>query len=86
MPDHMDETELLYEAKLSDDPVYAYACLTKAETLDPDNLSVQRALLMLGRLHERGRDPADYSAIKSYVLHSFEHPEKYSEEGLKSAA
>lgn len=86
VPDHMDETELIYEAKLSDDPVYAYACLTKAETLDPDNLSVQRALLMLGRLHERGRDPADYSAIKSYVLHSFEHPEKYSEEGLKSAA
>lgn len=86
MPDHMDETELLYEARLSDDPVYAYACLKKAETLDPDNLSVQRALLMLGRLHESGRDPADYSAIKSYVLHSFEHPEKYSEDRLKSAA
>lgn len=86
MPDHMDETELLYEARLSDDPVYAYTCLKKAETLDPDNLSVQRALLMLGRLHESGRDPADYSAIKSYVLHSFEHPEKYSEDRLKSAA
>ena len=36
VPDHMDETELIYEAKLSDDPVYAYACLTKAETLAPD--------------------------------------------------
>lgn len=86
VPGHMDKTDLLYEAKLSDDPVYAYACLKKAETLDPDNLEVQRALLMLGRLHERGKNPADYSAIKSYLLHSFEHPEKYREEELKAAA
>lgn len=86
VPENMDEMDLLHEAKSSDDPVYAYACLKRAETLDPDNLEVQRAMLMLGRLHERGRNPADFSAIKSYLLHSFEHPEKYAEAELKAAA
>ena len=86
VPENMDETDLLYEAGRSDDPAYAYACLKRAETLDPDSLAVQRALLMLGRLHERGKKPADYSLIKSYLLHSFEHPEKYTEAALEAAA
>ena len=86
VPENMDETDLLHEAAQSDDPAYAHACLKRAETLDPDSLAVQRALLMLGRLHERGKKPADYSLIKSYLLHSFEHPEKYTEAALEAAA
>ncbi len=86
VPENMDEEGLLHEARTSDDPVYAYACLKRAEMLEPANLSVQRALLMHGRLHERDKHPADYSIIKSYLLHSFEHPEQYSEEGLRKAA
>lgn len=86
VPENMDETDLLHEAAQSDDPVYAHACLKRAEMLDPQSLAVQRALLMLGRLHERGKKPADYSLIKSYLLHSFEHPEKYTEAALEAAA
>lgn len=86
VPDNMDETELLNEAKTAEDPAYAWACLQRAEILRPDSLPVQRALLMHGRLHEQSRQPGDYSIIKSYLLHSFEHPERYSEEGLRQAA
>ena len=57
------------------DPVYAHARLKRAEILAPDSLEVQKALLLLGCLHERQRRPADYSLIKCYLLHAFEHPE-----------
>ncbi|MHC1786642.1 MAG: hypothetical protein AB9880_06255 [Christensenellales bacterium] len=76
--DNMTLTDLLHEAKVSDDPVYAKACLDRAEILAPDSIAVQRALLMHGRLHERGKVPADYHVIKCYLLHAFEHPEAHS--------
>ncbi len=84
--DALSAMDLLHEAKLSDDPIYAHACLTRAEILAPDSLEVQRALLLLGRLHERGKKVGDYSVIKSYLLHPFEHPEKHPEEEQRRMA
>ena len=83
VPNDMTVMELLHEAKISKDPVYAYACLERAEIMAPENLEVQLALLLLGRLHERERKPAEYSLIKSYLLNGFEHPEIYTEAELR---
>ena len=84
--DSMTLSDLLHEAKVTDDPVFAYACLKRAEIMAPDSLEVQRALLMHGRLHERGRVAGDYSVIKCYLLHSFEHPEKHSQQEQEQMA
>jgi len=84
--DSMTLADLLHEAKVTDDPVFAYACLKRAEIMAPDSLEVQRALLMHGRLHERGRVVGDYSVIKCYLLHSFEHPEKHSQQEQEQMA
>lgn len=86
VPNDMSVVELLHEAKVSHDPVYAHACLLRAEIMAPESLEVQLALLLLGRLHERENKPADYSLIKSYLFNGFEHPEKYREEELKLQA
>jgi hypothetical protein len=84
--DSMTLSDLLHEAKVTDDPVFAYACLKRAEIMAPDSLDVQRALLMHGRLHERGRVAGDYRVIKCYLLHCFEHPEKHSEQEQEQMA
>lgn len=86
VPNDMSVMELLHEAKVSKDPVYAYDCLKRAEIMAPESLEVQLALLLLGRLHEREKKPADYSLIKSYLFNGFEHPEKYTENELKLQA
>ena len=78
LKDSMTLTDLLHEARVTEDPVFAYACLMRAVIMAPDSLEVQRALLMHGRLHERGQVAGDFSVIKCYILHSFEHPEKHS--------
>ena len=80
IPDNMTVMELIHEARMAQDPRHAYALLKRAEVLAPDSIEVQRALLMHGRLHERDRRAPDFSVIKSYLLHAFEHPEKHSEE------
>lgn len=84
--DRMNALQLLHAAKTADDPTFAYACLKRAEVLAPDSLDVQRALLLHGRLHERDQRRADYSIIKSWLLHAFEHPEKHPEEEQKRMA
>lgn len=84
--DSMTLADLLHEAKVTDDPVFAHACLKRAEIMAPDSLDVQRALLMQGRLHERGRVAGDYSVIKCYLLHCFEHPEKHSQQEQEQMA
>lgn len=86
VPNDMSVMELLHEAKISKNPVYAYACLERAEIMAPESLEVQLALLLLGRLHEREKYPAEYSLIKSYLLNGFEHPEKYTEDELSLQA
>ena len=77
--DRMSVLDLLHAAKTADDPKVAYACLQRAEILAPDSLDVQRELLLLGRLHERDKRAPDYSIIKSWLLHVFEHPEQHDE-------
>lgn len=84
--DNMGLQELLREAEKTEDPKYAHRLLTRAEVLAPDSLDVQRALLMHGRLHERDSRTMDYSVIKSYLFHAFEHPEKHSEEEQRRMA
>lgn len=79
LDDKLTLEQLLHEAKVSRDPVYAHLCLERAEVMAPGSLKVQRALLMHGRLHERDARAADYSVIKCYLLHAFEHPEQHSE-------
>lgn len=75
----LDAEDLLIRAELEAEPVNKHAYLTRAEELEPDNLKVQKALLLLGRLHERDPKHIDFSVIKSYLFHAFEHPEKHTE-------
>lgn len=69
--------ELLMLVDSLADPKDKYAVLMKAETLEPDNLEVQRRLLLHGRWHERNPNKVDFSTIKSFLLNAFEHPEKH---------
>ena len=71
--------EYLHIAETEDDPVIIHEALTRAEALAPDNLDIQKRLLLLGRLHERNSKRFDFSVIKSYILHAFEHPEAHSD-------
>ncbi len=84
VPDGLDTDELLHRAETDEDPARRYAYLKKAEEAEPDNLAVQRSLLMLGRLHERNPKVIDFSVIKCYLFHAFEHPEKHTEKEIQS--
>jgi hypothetical protein len=77
-PAREDASALLRQAQEQSDPIKRYALLQMAEEAAPDNLLVQKALLLHGRLHERDRHKIDFSVIKSYLLHVFEEPETYS--------
>ncbi len=85
---HEDETpsSLLRRAQLEHDPAHRYALLLEAERLAPNDLAVQRALLMHGRLHERDGRRLDYSVIKCWLFHVFEHPEQHDEQGQERSA
>lgn len=77
--DQLDVAALLSRARSAKDPRDAHAYLTRAQMLAPDNLSVQRELLMRGQLHLRdGRHPS-FHVIKCYLLHALEHPEMHDE-------
>lgn len=69
--------ELLILAEAAEEPKDRYAILLQAEKADPDNLQVQRKLLLHGRWHERNPAKFDFSVIKCYLLHAFEHPEDH---------
>jgi|LSQX01.1.fsa_nt_gb hypothetical protein len=71
--------ELLFEADVQQDPQVVYRALTRAEALAPEDLAVQRRLLLHGRLHERSPRTMDLSVIPCYALHAFEHPEQHGE-------
>ncbi len=73
-----DPSPYLKEAQEVSDPVRRYALLKKAEEAAPEDLRVQKALLLHGRLHERDRRKVDFSVIKCYLLHVFEAPQEYS--------
>jgi len=78
--------ELLFMADTAEDPRLVHHCLRRAEELTPDNLDVLRRLLMQGRLHERDPRRADFSVIKSYLLHAFEHPETHTQQEVQKMA
>ena len=63
-----------------------YEALIQAEKEKPEDLSVQRALLLLGgQWKADGRNP-DPSLIKCYLFHAFEHPEYHDEDSQKRMA
>lgn len=82
----MNLDQLLFVADTHEDPVVMHQALRQAEALDPENLQVQKKLLLLGRLHERNPKKPDMSVIKCHLLHAFEHPEKFKEEQLRQMA
>ena len=77
--DGMDVSALLARALSAGDPRDAHAYLIRAEALAPDDLRVQRELLMRGNLHLRDPRRVSFHVIKSYPLHAFEHPEQHDE-------
>lgn len=81
--DSLSLDQLLFEADTKEDPQLIYAALSRAERLEPENLDIQRRLLLHGRLHERSNKNLDFSIIKCHLLHAFEHPEKHPEEALR---
>lgn len=77
--DDLDVAALLSRARNAKDPRDAHAYLTHAEALAPQNLSVQRELLMRGNLHLRDSRRPSFHVIKCYLLHALEHPEAHDE-------
>ena len=59
---------LLEKARREEDPVRKHALLMELRTRHPDNLDIERELLMLGRLHERSRRDVSFRNIKCYLL------------------
>lgn len=82
----MDLAQLLFVADTQEDPVVQHQALIMAEALSPDDLSVQKKLLLLGRMHERNPKKPDLTVIKCHLLHAFEHPEKFKEAQLQEMA
>ena len=78
--------ELLFLADTAQDPKAVYEALAEARKREPQNLAVQRKLLMHGRLHERSAKKMDFSVIKCYLLHAFEHPEDHKDGEQKAMA
>lgn len=84
LPD--DPALLLQMAREEKDALRQHEMLLKAEALAPEDLPVQRALLLLGELYKRdGRTP-NVRLIKFYLFHIFEHPEAHSEEEQREMA
>lgn len=77
--DGLDADTLLARAKSAADPRDAHAYLSRAEQLSPDDLRIQRELLLRGELHTRSAKTLDFSVIKCYLLHALEHPEAHAE-------
>jgi len=75
--------QLLDIADTQEDPARVYEALSRAEQLAPEDLNIQRRLLLHGRLHERNPKNLDFSVIKSFLLNAFEHPEKHRPEDLR---
>ena len=71
---------LLSLAADEEDPVRREKLLLQAEEMSPQDLDVQKALLLLGDLPRRNPKKVDFSVIKCYLLHAFEHPEQHGED------
>ncbi len=80
VPQNASAAELLQMARETDDPVFSHKLLSRAEILSPESLQVQKALLMLGNLHQRSQNRGDFSLIKAHMLDAFDHPDNYPDE------
>ena len=80
------DEEALINLRGEKDPVLKYTALTALERENPNSLSVQYALLMHGRLHERNPKKLDYSVIKCYLLHPDEEPDRHPPDERKAFA
>ena len=67
-------------AQKEKDPLKKHVLLSQAERIAPDDLAVQRELLMLGDIYKRDRKNPDPRLIKCYLFHIFEHPEAHAED------
>lgn len=85
-PENADAEELVLLSRTQSDPVQKHALLLRAAELNPDHLPALRELLLLGNLHKRNPAAPDYNIIKCYLLHVFEHPEKHTEEEIRTKA
>lgn len=86
VPMDADINTLLMLANSESDPVFRYKLLLRARDINPDDLAVHRALLMLGKLHEIKPKDVDFSKIKCFLIDVFENPGKYNEEEIKIKA
>ncbi len=86
VPMDADVNALLDMERKEPDPVFRHKLLMRANDINPDDIAVQRAILMLGKLYEKSNKGVDFTKIKCYILHVFEHPEKHSEEDIKACA
>ncbi|MDO5022552.1 MAG: hypothetical protein Q4E07_04355 [Eubacteriales bacterium] len=86
VPMDADVNALLDIARKEADPAFRHKLLMRARDINPDDLAVQKAILMLGKLHEKSDKGVDFTKIKCYMLHVFEHPEKHTEEDIRSSA
>lgn len=84
--DGMDVDTLYARGRSAQDPRDAHAFLSKAAEIAPDDLRVQKELLLLGRLHERDSQHITFHVIKCYLLHAFEHPEDHDQAEQKRMA
>lgn len=74
--------ECLNEVRALDDTAERYAHLIKARERFPDNFLIEREILYLGRLHERGGRP-DFYRIPYWPLTALENPREYSAKDRK---
>ena len=86
VPMDADINTLLMLANSESDPVFRHKLLLRARDINPDDLAVHRALLMLGSLHEIQPNSVDFSKIKCFLIDVFENPEKYNEKEIKNKA
>ncbi len=84
--DGMDVDTLYARGRSAQEPRDAHAFLTRAAALAPDDLRIQKELLLRGRLHERNPHNITFHVIKCYLLHAFEHPEAHDEAEQKRMA
>ncbi len=71
---------LLEQAEKLSDPRKKHEVLSEAMRAYPDCLEVAKALLFLGRLHERDPRKLDFSVIKCHLLHGYLTPEEFTPE------
>ena len=82
-----NDAQLLFGmAKAEKDPARKHEILSRAARLAPDDLPIQREILMLGELYRRDGKRPNMRLIKFYLFHAFEQPETHSEAEQKEMA